>query len=261
MPTNASAGLVTALKASLADAAALWSVTAIAEAVAVSSVAGTIADGAGTVAATQRLETRIALASPKVRAASGSPAPLRLDYVQVKVAGVYSEAHIIANGLVLRTTDAALDTTVMGLAAAYTSAQDTALTAALDAGPAAEPDGVMPAGTVTALIASLADEAAGWTVRARTDVVLPAGRTLTVVLGADGVTVAAVAASAPGLRVPALVTYTATLSAAGALLDAAVIANGTGLRAASTALHAAIMALADDWLAAQQADIDAALGG
>ena len=259
MPTNASAGLVTALKASLADVDALWCVTSVTETTRMATATGTIAAGDGAVTTSQRIETRVSLPSPAVRASTVSPSPLRFDYVQVKLGGVYSEAHLVVNGTTLRTTDAALDTTVMALASAYTAAQDTALTAALEAGPDAEPVGVMPAAMIGDLIASLADEAAGWTVRARTDLVLPSGRTVTVVLGTEEVTFAAVAASEPGLRVPAMVTYTATRTAAGALTDAAVIVNGTGLRAASPALHAAIMALADAWLADQQSDIAAAV--
>lgn len=259
MPTNASAGLITALKASLADAAAFWCVTGIAETRSIASVTGAVADGAGAVSATTRVETRVSLASPKVRASSSSPSPLRLDYVSVSVAGVYAEGHVIAADTTLRTTDAALDATVLALAAAYTAARDSALTTALTAGPAADPPGVMPSATIAALAASLADGDAGWGVQSRTDVVLPSGRAVTVVLSSVTVTFAAVLASEPGARVPALVAYTATLNAAGALIDAWAVVNGSGLRVADPTLHAAIMLLADDWLAAQQTDIDESL--
>jgi len=222
-------------------------------------VAGTIADGAGTITTTTRTETHVHLASPKVRSATDSPSPLRISYVSIKLGGSYSEGHIAANGVHLRTTDAALDTTVLALASAYTATQDAALTAALTDGPAAAPSGVMPPAVVAALAVSLADGDSGWGVQSRTDLVLPSGRTVTVVLSSLDVTFAAVMASEPGLRVPAVVTYSATLNAAGSLIDAVVIANGTGLRAADAALHAAVMALGDAWLSDQQSDIAAAV--
>ncbi len=259
MPTNASSGLVTALKSSLANAAASWCVVGIAETTALVGVAGTIAEGAGTITTTTRTETRVFLASPKVRAASDSPSPLRIEYVSIKLGGSYSDGHIVANGVHLRTTDAALDATVLALAGAYATAQDAALRAALTDGPSAAPSGVMPSAVVSALAARIADVDAGWGVQSRTDFVLPSGRTITVVMSSLDVTFAAVMASAPDMRVPAVVTYSATLSAAGSLIDAVIIANGTGLRAADALLHAAVMALADDWLSDQQSDIASAV--
>lgn len=259
MASNASAGLVSALKTSLADAAALWCVLAIHETTALASVSGTVTAGEGSVAASTRVERRVALASPKVRVQSANPVPLRLDYVSVRTGGAYTEGLIAANGVWLRSTDADLDTAVLALATAYEAAADTALAAALTAGPGATPTGVMGASLVAALKASLDDEAAGWAVRSRSETAAGGTRQVAVVLGSLDVTFLALVASAPEVRIPAGITYMATTTPAGALLDAAVIANGAGLRVIDADLHTAVMALADAYLAAQSADILAAL--
>ena len=194
-----------------------------------------------------------------MRVAADNPVPLRLDYVSVRTGGVYTEGLIAANGVWLRSTDADLDTAVLALATAYEAAADTALAAALTAGPGTTPTGVMSADLAAALKASLADEAAGWAVRSRSEAAAGGTRQIAVVLGSLDVTFQALVASAPGTRIPANLTYMATTTPAGALIDAAVIANGAGLRIVDADLHAAVMALAAAYLAAQSSDMQSAL--
>lgn len=153
MPTSASGGLVTALKTSLADATHGWAVTAVEDAgaseqqiVSVAQHTETLLDAYGgsaplrtttfDVSSTAGQSLKITVQAAHLLAAAGATSLLTIAYTSRWVNGVYSSGLIDTNGAQLTTSDAALDTTLRALATAFLSAKDTALTAALGAGPA-----------------------------------------------------------------------------------------------------------------------------
>jgi hypothetical protein len=237
MPTSASANLITALKNSLADANAGWVVRSVTEVRLVSNVA----DGNASLAVEQIIDLEaVALG-------------LRLGFVSVAVGGVFREAFIRAGGGEWRTTDAALNTTVTGLASTFLTAKDTVLKDILNAGPnerAASTD------LIDALTASIEDESHGWTVRSRIENSSPHGTQIAVSLGTLLVkTIPAVGV----LPIPTQFAYLADVDQAGALISARLLFSGAEWRARDAGLHTAIMALADAYLETQNAALVASL--
>jgi hypothetical protein len=173
--------------------------------------------------------------------------------VSVAVGGVFSEAFIRAGGGEWRTTDAALNTTVTGLASTFLTAKDTVLKDILNAGPnerAASTD------LIDALTASIEDESHGWTVRSRIENSSPHGTQIAVSLGTLLVkTIPAVGV----LPIPTQFAYLADVDQAGALISARLLFSGAEWRARDAGLHTAIMALADAYLETQNAALVASL--
>lgn len=245
MPTTASANLVTALKNSLADPDAGWVVRSVTETRRVSSTTGTVASGEGTISTSQAVEQIIDLEAVALG--------LRLGFVSVAVGGVFSEAFVRSGGGEWRTTDAALNTTVTGLASTFLAAKDTVLKDLLNAGPN---DRSAPNDLVAALIASIEDETHGWAVRSRVENASPHGTQLAVSLG----TALVKAPPSVGvLPVPVQFAYLADVDSAGALISARLLFSGAEWRSRNTDLHDAVMTLADAYVTAQDAALTAAL--
>lgn len=236
---NASAGFITAIKASLANVSAGWAVTSVHETstVRVSSVSGS--DGSTSSASSTKAITTIALKA-------NAPA-LSLVYRTSYVDGSFSEAWIQIDGASLRTTDSALNTTIMGLATAYCSARDTALTTILNATPT-DPLAI-PSDLKAALLETLADSDAGWTVQSRAEQVIRAGdghRLVTVSL------ISTTVRAAVGSRIPANVTYLVKLGLGGQVVEATVMIGATAWRTTDATLHSTIMALGDAFVTAKR---------
>lgn len=283
MTTTASAGLIAALKASLADSDAGWTVRRVSEEKWLASVTGSTAAVTGTVAAVSgtitggngsvtggggsvtggsgstssaaAVRTTVEMSAPSLRAGVGSRAALALTYVSVAVAGSFSEAFIRANGAEFRSTDSALDTTVQVLATAFLAAADTALTAALVAGPQDDDGTELPADMRVSLVASLGATAHGWYARSRVENRTDSGLQVVVSLASNGVKWS----PTTGLKdIPGQLAYIADLTAGGTFIAARLMFNGAEWRSRDATLHAAVMALASAYVARQATAITAA---
>lgn len=211
MATNASAGFITALKATLADGTAGWAVKSVTEtsATRVASVSGsvsgstsggggggTITGGEGSVSlgsvsgsvsgstsstATTRVTTTVTLEAANKRLASSAVTPMRFSYAALKDDGSFSSAVIRIDGAELTTTDSALNTTINTLVATFQAAKDTALTTAFGVASvtsSADPLAV-PTDLLTAVKASLANADHDWLVQGRSEQLLPRPPTVT----------------------------------------------------------------------------------
>lgn len=278
MPTTASTGLITALTTSLADETAGWTVKRVTEDKGVSAVtgstsgtiaavSGTITGGDGSVtggggsvtgstSSTTAVRTIVELFAPSLRSGVGSRTPLSLTYISVAVGGSFSEAFIRCNGAEFRSTDGDLDDDVLALVATFLAAQDTALTAAINAG-AQDDDGTeLSAAMLSALTTSLGTQSHGWYCRSRVETPVHGGMQMTVALASR----ATKYAPTTGLRaVPAQLVYIADISAAGSLVAARLMFSGAEWKSRDASLHAAVLALAEAYTAAQDTAITAAL--
>lgn len=261
---NASAGLIAALKASLANSAAGWAVTSVRETSTVrvasvtgsvaGSASGTISEGSGTLTGSTTGSTNSTSSTKEITtiALKATAPALSLIYETSYVDGAFTEAWIQIDGASLRTTDSALNTTIMGLATAYCSARDTALTTVLNATPA-DPLAI-PSDLRTALLATLGDFGDGWSVQSRSEQVVRAGdghRLVTVSL------ISTTVRAAVGSRIPANVTYLVKLGLGGQVVEATVMIGATAWRTTDATLHTTIMALGDAFVTAKQSALTA----
>lgn len=130
----ASAPLLTALKASLQDAAHGWQVGAYVENDVKEPT--TIAGGVTISSAIVRKERIVSLFSPLIRIAPGERAPLGISYIgALNAADVYQSATLIINGTAFTTTDSALHTIVMAMVSTVQTDTDADITASLTLGP------------------------------------------------------------------------------------------------------------------------------
>lgn len=139
----ASAALISALKASLADADAQWSV-----------IGGTRneikeptqASGEGGLEpmemAVVRVDHTVALSSPVVRVAVGAYGPLNIAYIGSTDGDgeTYIQSSLYIDGHLFTATDAALHAQIMAMAETATDAIDEAVTASLEHGPQSNED-------------------------------------------------------------------------------------------------------------------------
>lgn len=300
MPTNASGGFITALEASLANGAHGWAVTGVTErsetrlsAVSVTgsttgsvtgSTSGTITGGEGSVTgsvtgsttgSTSSTNTSITVdvLTVSLEAANlrlpGSAAPMRLTYVSTKVDTVFTSAVIRQAGAELTSTDASLEATMRGLAAAFQTAQDAALTTALGGPVAVTPTAPATASgaLIAALKASLADPAAAWSVIGGTTTTSkepaqePGGALEMVVARIDHI----VALSSPlvrvavGARPPLSISYIGSTDAEGTYLESRLYVDGRLFMATDEDLHDQILALAVDAAPDIDAEVTASL--
>lgn len=199
MATNASAGFITALKASLANGSAGWAVKSVTEtsATRLSNVAGilaatsggggTITGGEGTIAAvsgaggsvaaaaTTRVTTTVTLEAANMRLSGSAVTPMRFVYSAIKDDGVFASAVIRLDGSELTTTDSALNSTINTLVTAFQAAKDTALTTALGTSPVSAGSDALavPSDLLIAVKASLANSDHDWLVQGRSEQLLP----------------------------------------------------------------------------------------
>lgn len=252
MTTNASAGLVTALKSSLADTNDGWTVLSVSE---VQGQTSYVVD-------TERIfVTRdymtVTLTAAALTLDTGSQMPMVLTYVSVYESEVYLSGSIMAHGGSWATSDSALDATVRALAAAFLSARDTRLTAALNA--AASTVDIVPSDVLTAIKTSLADAGAEWEVRhvTKTPMMLPGGTAEA--LEVSVTCVSGVARVPAGSSLPAQFMYAGRLNAKGDLIEARLYVSGATWRTKDAALHSTVMTMAATFLTEQQAAIVAGL--
>lgn len=256
MPTNASGGLVTALKSSLADSNDGWSVV---------QVIDTSAQSSYVTDADERIFLTYDTRSVTMKAAAltidvDSSSPMVLTYLSIWSNGVFYEGRIVANGGEWRTTDSALDTTVRALAATHLSTRDTRLTAALNA--SASTVDVIPSDVLTAIKASLADTAMEWEVR---HVVIVPQTTPGAIGGVSDylevstTLVSSVARIPAGTSLPAQIGYVARLDTKRVLIESRVMISGATWRTRDSALHTTIMTMAAAFQTEQQAAIVAGL--
>lgn len=269
MAADASPDLITALKASLADEAKGWSVQAVRQRKDIASVSGSVAgaiagvaghfesftgtwtlDGGGgsvtgTTTSAERLRTSVELVAGSI---VHGAAPMRLTYSEVKVGGSFSEAFVEVDGSELRSTDAVLNTTIIGLAAAFQAARDAALIEALDA-----PDPLeLSDGIAEGLIASLADEDARW--------VCTSSGTMPFYGGAGGI-MRSISLYSPAKKVggmPAQIQYQEQAAIDGTLIVAQVTSAGGIYRTRNADLRAAIMARGATFSSQLTADLESA---
>jgi hypothetical protein len=170
-----------------------------------------------------------------------------------------TDATVTIDGATWHTTDAALNTAVNTLVTAYLTARDAAIVAAFGAGLAPADPRTIGSDMLTALKASLADTANGWTVRSRVQHTSGANKTVTVALGSMAVKVAPILSSNPDAAIPAAFVYSASLDKFGALLSATIIMNGADWVTTDSALHSTIMSMAAAYVTAQGAAITTAV--
>lgn len=273
---NASAGLITALKASLANSGHGWTVASVSEtsdtrlsAVSVSgsvSTAQVPSDGvnpptvnvtgstSSSNASITTVKTTIDLVATGLPIASSSAAQMKMTYQSVAVDGSFSYGVIVWTGKQYKTTDAALNTTITGLASTWQSAGDTALKDLLNAGAASNTHGVVsiPSGLLNAVKASLAGTAAGWEVRGRHAAALADGSTqVTVIVHSATGIVQLTDTNGDTHLVPTTISYLYTVDAAGSLTDATLMMQGAGWRTTDSTLFATLKTMGETWLTAQ----------
>lgn len=130
----ASEDLIDAIKASLADPAAQWTVTG--RAVNVIREAQGKGGTSGVSTAVSRIDHVVTLSSPLIRVAVGARAPLAFCYIgSTTPAGVYASSEIYIDGKLFTTVDYDLHGSIMDLAEAERLALDTAVTDSLALGP------------------------------------------------------------------------------------------------------------------------------
>mgnify|MGYP003385517215 CR=1 FL=1 len=244
---TASAGLISALKSSLADSAAGWAVVDIDETTDKARQTTVTATDAGAVSTTSTsvvtVRLRLKLVAQSVPIAVGAKSALRMTYTQVTEDGSFTEGQIGWGSSVLRTTDSALNTTIVTLAAPFLTAGDDALKATLQAGPQAGL--AIPADLLTAIKASLASPAAGWQVRGFNRIVLDDGTAqAAVVLNSLESIVTVGTIDGTRVAVPCVLSYLYTLSARQILMDAKIMVDGLEWRTLDAALSSTIIGLA-----------------
>lgn len=204
------------------------------------------------------VKTAVTLAAAGIPAAVGAPTSLALAYTSIWTDGAFSGGVIQWQGAELASADAVLDSTIRTLASTYVAGRDTALAAVLGAGPQAGLS--IPADLLAAIKTSLADTAAGWHVRSH--VVNPIGPATdrqvqhTIGLGSELLRI-----PVAGNLMRGQLTYIATVSALGALIEARVLLNGAEWRSTDTALNSTILAAASDFTSAQATTVTGALNG
>lgn len=138
----ASSSLITALKASLADVSAQWSVIGgtrneIKEPTQASGEEGLEPMQMAVV----RIDHTVALSSPVVRVAIGAYGPLNIAYIgSTDGGGVYLRSSLYMDGHMFTAIDAVLHAQVMALSAAVTASIDSVVTASLAHGPQSNED-------------------------------------------------------------------------------------------------------------------------
>jgi hypothetical protein len=191
---------------------------------------------------------------------SGASQELRVTFVSVKVGGVFDHIDIVYAGGRLRSTDSTLNSKVTTKASAFVSSADADLLATLNAGVQSPSSATMivAADLLTALKASLADSDAGWYVRSKTQHTDAATgvKTLSVCLTTMDVKFSPATGTLP---IPASFVYQATINAQGALVIAYLMLNGAQWRTSDSALHTAVMTLADAYQTTQSTQIATAL--
>jgi hypothetical protein len=275
MIPNATAGLITALKNSLADADAAWVVTGIDEgqgtriaSVTPSASSATFVTPApplgsqGTAAAVTgvgvavnsatTVVTQIDLLARALVQSDGS-AGLVVSYLSVWIDGAFDHGIIHGDGGAYKSTDAALDTTIRSKGSTFNTAKDTALLDALEAGPqTGVGEQFIASDVLDDLKASLADEDAGWAVTALNTTKFGRDTLTAVVLQAANV------AMPVGTTLRAQVSYSAR-SVGAVLIEASVSIRGSQWRVVDADLHATMMALADAFRETQGAAFAEAL--
>lgn len=130
----ASVDLIAALKASLADTDAHWSITG--SAVNVIREAKGQGGTSSVSTAVSRIDHVVTLSSPLIRVAVGARAPLAFCYIgSTTPAGVYTSSEIYIDGKLFTVADSVLHDLIMDLAEAERLALDAAVTDSLALGP------------------------------------------------------------------------------------------------------------------------------
>lgn len=257
-----SAPLLAAIKASIADSDKAWAVLDVRETKGVAAVTGTVtgsASGGGTIfsgngavslsgtttgstSSTERERTDVSLIAGAVILGAG---PMRMRYSEMKVAGVFTEALVEIDGTEYRSTDSALNTTVMGMATTWLTDRDEPLLDALDleaVDPMALPDDI-----AASLIASLADADNDWRITSSTR---------TQFYGGAGGVLRAISMFSPVVRVggrPTALTMSEQTTRDGMLITSEIMVNGKTYRTRDDDLREAILAKGD----AHEATVDA----
>lgn len=283
---TASGSLITAIKNSLADGAVGWAVVSVSEksqtrVASVSgsvsgsttgSTTGTITGGEGEVTGstsgsvtgstsstpTTEVVTLVGLTASHLPISVGATTRMRINYESHAADGAFAYGVLEWNNSQYRSTDSALNTTIMALATAFVTPGDAALIAVLNAGP--QTSTAIPAGLLSAIAASLAGSTAGWAVKAVNPTHLPDGSTqTTVIVNSTAGIVTVVDGNGTAHKIPSTISYLYTISALGTLVDAAVIMNGARWATTDSALAATMTAMASAFLAAQGTSLATAL--
>ncbi len=246
---TASTGLISALKTSLADTSAGWAVIDVDESSSTfSRVTVATGDGASTDVTITR--TRISLAAASIPIATGSKATLRMTYTQVQIDGSYDHGEIAYGHAVYRTTDTALNTTIVALAGPYLTGGDAALTATLAAGPQAGL--TIPAELLSAIKTSLASTSAGWQVRGYNRVIMDDGTVQgSIVLNSTAALITIPTVEGTTVAVPCCLSYLFTRSARGLITDAKLMIDGLEWRTLDAALQTMVLQMADAYQTAR----------
>lgn len=234
---NASAGLVAALNASLANGAHAWRVVSARE------------TSTGGESVTTVTDVVLAAALPMV---VGSRIPMSLSYRYVMIDGSFDHAVISWSGGEWRTTNSTMRTTVSTLAASFLAAGDTALTAALGASPLSP--ALIPGDLLAAIKTSIANSEHEWQVRSVCESRSADFSDLTIGLSSTVFRV-----PVQGQMMRAQMTYMARLDALGALVSARVLMNGAEWLSTDGPLHTTITTLASAYRTAQAVALTAAL--
>ncbi len=253
MATNASAGLIAAVKASLADATKGWTVRGVRETKALSSVS--VSGGGGTIdsttggtvasvssASTESIRTRVDLLSAITHGAE----PMRMAYTEVRVGGTFSEALIEVDGGELRSTDTALNTTVMTMASAFLTAHDASLIDALAANDPLE----LPSDVAAGIVAALGDASSQWRCTSNMPMALSSGGIM------RSISLFSAVKKIGGA--PASLQYIEHTGIDGALIAAQIMSGGCTWRTRNAALRTAILAVGETFSANRADDISAA---
>lgn len=256
MVASASAGLVSALKTSLADADAAWVCAGVAERTRtrIASVSGTvtgtidtgygIVEGSTSSTSGTEIVTTFRLVGRALVMSATDDRQVEIEYESTWVDGVFSSGAIRSAGAQLATDDEDLDTSIRALGAALGAAKDTSLAAALAAGSQLGSGPFVPAATLASFKASLADDDAGWAAINANSIVVGAETQTSVTILASGVMLP------PSTSLKAQASYTARV-ASGQLIEGRLRMSGGDWRTIDSDLHDAMMAFASAFLAAK----------
>lgn len=281
---NASSSLKTAMKNSLADSGAGWEVTFVNKTsqtrLANVSVSGSVVDvsvptgpesdplllnivnsvSSSSASVTEEWIT-VGLTATNLPFSSGSSSPLKVSYRSLLADNSFQYGVIQWNGKEYKTTDADLDTTIRTMANAFETPGDADLISILTGGEISSYGVVsLPTDVKAAVLASLADESVGWTVRSRHAIDVGDGKTqLSITLSslADLTTVEQQGDTT--VKVPMSLTFLATLGDDGGLLSGSLIVDGSSWGTSDAGLYAAIQSKADDYLSDRSTEIVEAL--
>lgn len=251
---NASAGLVAALKASLADAADGWVVQSVSETLTEAESYNLLETESGynmVSSSVSKTVTSVTMVGSALTADPDSAIQMLLTYQSVVTNDLFQFGYIVSNGAMWKTTDGALDTAVRSKMTSFLSAMDTRLTSALSSAPATVD--VLPSDMLAAIEASLADPNAQWALRTVVKMPFGLGQEISMSL------VSGTARVPVGTSLPAQIGYVARVDAKATLLESRILMSGASWRSTDTGLHSTLMAMAAAFQAAQKSAIIAGL--